>query len=223
MKGYNNEFLSSLFGYSDRPQQGSKISYIPPELKKYVEQVLGDTQALYEQRMGEGYTPYTGQTIAGFTPEQLQSQEGLKALVGSQRPYQDEALGIMRGGAEQFTADTAKKYMSPYQRAVIDEEKEQAQRQYERTQVPQFEKDAVAAGGMSGLGSRAGVEAAERATGQQRLLAGIETKGLQKLMKMLKNNLKVKKKENVFWLETLHKQVKIYLVLALLNKDFFKV
>lgn len=70
--------------------------------------------------------------------------------------------------------------MSPYQRAVIDEEKEQAQRQYERTQVPQFEKDAVAAGGMSGLGSRAGVEAAERATGQQRLLAGIETKGLQK-------------------------------------------
>ena len=173
-------FLSSLFGYSDRPQQGSKISYIPPELKKYVEQVLGDTQALYEQRMGEGYTPYTGQTIAGFTPEQLQSQEGLKALVGSQRPYQDEALGIMRGGAEQFTADTAKKYMSPYQRAVIDEEKEQAQRQYERTQVPQFEKDAVAAGGMSGLGSRAGVEAAERATGQQRLLAGIETKGLQK-------------------------------------------
>ena len=173
-------FLSSLFGYSDKPATTSKVSYIPPELKKYVEQVLGDTQALYEQRMGEGYIPYTGQTIAGFTPEQLQSQEGLKALVGSQRPYQEEALGIMRGGSEQFTADTAKKYMSPYQRAVIDEEKEQAQRQYERTQVPKFEKDAVAAGGMSGLGTRAAVEAAERATGQNRLLAGIETKGLQK-------------------------------------------
>ena len=163
-------FLSSLFGYSDKPAQGSKVSYIPPELKPYVE----------EQRMGEGYTPYTGQTIAGFSPEQLQSQEGLKALVGSQRPYQEEALGIMRGGGEQFTADTAKKYMSPYQRAVIDEEKEQAQRQYERTRRPQFEKDAVAAGGMSGLGTRAAVEAAERETGQQRLLAGIETKGLQK-------------------------------------------
>ena len=173
-------FLSSLFGYSDKPAQGSKVSYIPPELKEYVEQVLKDTQALYEQRMGEGYTPYTGQTIAGFSPEQLQSQEGLKALVGSQRPYQEEALGIMRGGGEQFTADTAKKYMSPYQRAVIDEEKEQAQRQYERTRRPQFEKDAVAAGGMSGLGTRAAVEAAERETGQQRLLAGIETKGLQK-------------------------------------------
>ena len=103
-------FLSSLFGYSDKPAQGSKVSYIPPELKPYVEEVLKDTQA----------------------------------------------------------------------RAVIDEEKEQAQRQYERTRRPQFEKDAVAAGGMSGLGTRAAVEAAERETGQQRLLAGIETKGLQK-------------------------------------------
>ena len=173
-------FLSSLFGYSDKPATQTKVSYIPPELKPYVDEVLKDTQALYKQRMGEGYTPYTGQTIAGFTPEQLQSQEGLKALVGSQRPYQDEALGIMRGGAEQFTADTAKKFMSPYQRAVIDEEKEQAQRQYERTQRPKFEKDAVAAGGMSGLGTRAAVESAEREAGQQRLLAGIETKGLQK-------------------------------------------
>ena len=46
--------------------------------------------------------------------------------------------------------------------------------------VPQFEAEAVAAGGMSGLGSRAGVEAAERATGQQRLLADIEARGQQK-------------------------------------------
>jgi len=186
-------FLSSLFGYSDKPATQTKVSYIPPELKKYVEQVLGDTQALYEQRMGEGYIPYTGQTIAGFTPEQLQSQEGLKALVGSQRPYQDEALRIMRGGAEQFTADTAKKFMSPYQRAVIDEEKEQAQRQYERTQRPKFEKDAVAAGGMSGLGTRAAVESAEREAGQQRLLAGIETKGLQKAYEDAQNQFKSQK------------------------------
>jgi hypothetical protein len=186
-------FLSSLFGYSDKPATQTKVSYIPPELKPYVDEVLKDTQALYKQRMGEGYTPYTGQTIAGFTPEQLQSQEGLKALVGSQRPYQDEALGIMRGGAEQFTADTAKKFMSPYQRAVIDEEKEQAQRQYERTQRPKFEKDAVAAGGMSGLGTRAAVEAAERETGQQRLLAGIETKGLQKAYEDAQNQFKSQK------------------------------
>ena len=173
-------FLSSLFGYKDKPATGTKVSYIPPELKPYVEEVLKDSQALYKERLGQGYIPYTGETIAGFSPEQLQSQEGLKSLVGSQRPLLDESLRTVRGGQEKFTADTAKEYMSPYMRAVIDQEKEQAQRQYERTKRPEFEADAVRAGGMSGLGTRAAVESAERETGQQRLLAGIEAKGLQK-------------------------------------------
>ena len=173
-------FLSSLFGYQDKPATTQKISYIPPELKPYVDEVLKDTQALYRQRMGEGYTPYTGETIAGFSPEQLQAEQGLKSLVGSQRPLLDESLGIVRGGREKFTADTAKEYMSPYMRAVIDQQKEEAQRQYERTARPKFEADAVAAGGMSGLGTRAAVESAERDLGQQRLLAEIEAKGLQK-------------------------------------------
>jgi hypothetical protein len=173
-------FLSSLFGYKDKPATGTKVSYIPPELKPYVDEVLKDTQALYKERLGQGYIPYTGETIAGFSPEQLQSQEGLKSLVGSQRPLLDESLRTVRGGQERFTADRAKEYMSPYMRAVIDQEKEQAQRQYERTKRPEFEADAVRAGGMSGLGTRAAVESAEREAGQQRLLAGIEAKGLQK-------------------------------------------
>ena len=175
-------FISSLFGYSDRPAQATSQvrAYIPPELKPYVDEVLKDTQELYKQRMEEGYVPYTGDTIAELTPEEIASQEGLKSLIGTQRPFQEESLGLLRGGSERFTADRAKEYMSPYMRAVVDAEKEQAQRQYERTKVPQFEAEAVAAGGMSGLGSRAGVEAAERATGQQRLLADIEARGQQK-------------------------------------------
>ena len=42
-----------------------------------------------------------------------------------------------------------------------------------------FEKRAVDAGGLSGLGTRAGVEAAEMQRGQSQLLADIEAKGLQ--------------------------------------------
>ena len=172
-------FLSSLFGYEDKPEVTSKVSSIPEELKPYVDEAMRDTQALYKQRLSEGYQPYTGDTIAGFTPEQIASQEGLKSLVGTQVPFQQEALGIFREGAERFTPETAKEFMSPYQRAVIDQEKEQAQRQYERTKRPQFEADAVRAGGMSGLGSRAAIESAEREDLQARLLADIETKGLQ--------------------------------------------
>ena len=172
-------FLSSLFGYEDKPATTTRVATVPPELKPYVEEVLTDTQALYKQRMEEGYTPYTGDTLAGLTLEQIASQEGLKSLVGTQVPFQQEALGTFRQGAERFTPETAKEFMSPYQRAVIDQEKEQAQRQYERTKRPQFEADAVRAGGMSGLGSRAAIESAEREDLQARLLADIETKGLQ--------------------------------------------
>ena len=158
-------FLSSLFGYEDNPAVDtySRQASIPEEMKPYVEEVLRDTQGLYQQRMDAGYQPYTGETIAPLTAEEVASQEGLKSLIGTQAPFQQEALTGIRGGAQTFTPEVAQQYMSPYMRAALDAQKEQAQRQYERTEVPKFEADAVAAGGMSGLGTRAGVEAAERA------------------------------------------------------------
>ena len=39
-KGITMSFLSSLFGYQDKPATTQKISYIPPELKPYVDEVL---------------------------------------------------------------------------------------------------------------------------------------------------------------------------------------
>jgi len=186
-------FLSSLFGYSDKPSVTTKVASVPPELKPYVEEALTDTQALYKQRMGEGHQAYAGDTIAGLTPEQIASQEGLKSLVGTQIPFQQEALGTFRQGAERFTPETAKQFMSPYQRAVIDQEKEQAQRQYERTKRPMFEADAVGAGGMSGLGSRAAIESAEREDLQARFLGDIETRGLQAAYKDAQDQFKDQK------------------------------
>jgi len=175
-------FLSSLFSFGDSPATKTTTyrPTIPEELKPYVKEILEDQKILYQQRMDEGFTPYTGETIAPLTPEQIASQEGLKSLVGTQAPLQQEALNLARGTTEEFTGDTAKRYMSPYLRASLDAQKDEAQRQYERTKVPEFEAQAVRAGGMSGLGTRAAVEAAERATGQQRLLGDIEAKGQQK-------------------------------------------
>ena len=175
-------FLSSLLGFGDKPTTTSSnvIPKYPEELKPYIEEAMKANQEIYKERLEGGYQPYTGQTIAGFTPEEIASQEGLKSLVGTQAPLQQEALDLARGTARQFTPETAQEYMSPYLRTALDAQKQEAQRQYERTAVPQFEADAVRAGGMSGLGSRAGVEAAERDTGQNRLLANIEAQGQQK-------------------------------------------
>ncbi len=108
-------FLSSLFSFGDKPTT-STTTYrpvIPEELKPYVKEILEDQQILYQQRMDEGYQPYTGETIAPLTPEQITAQEGFKSLVGTQATLQQEALNLARGATEEFTADTAKKYKSP--------------------------------------------------------------------------------------------------------------
>ena len=175
--------LSSLFGIGGTGKQATTTkviqSQIPEELSPFVKEILGESKALYDADIARGYDPYTALTTAPFTAEQLQAQEDIKGLRGTQAPFIQEALGIQREGAEKFTPEVAQEYMSPYQRAVTDIEKREAQTAFERTARPAFEKRAVDAGGMSGLGTRAGVESAEMQRGQSRLLADIEARGLQ--------------------------------------------
>ena len=176
-------FLSSLFGFGGsqpRTQQVVQTTELPEEIAPFAREVLDEAKALYTQRMGEGYSPYAGETIAPLTAEQEQAMAGISGLVGTQRPLQEEALGMIRAGGEaKFTPEVAQEYMSPYQRAVTDIEKREAQRDFEGRIMPQFEKQAVAAGGMSGLGTRAGVQAGELGRAQMQRLGDIETRGLQ--------------------------------------------
>jgi hypothetical protein len=170
-------FLSNLFGGG--PKTTVVQSKIPEEMAPYVKEVLGDTQALYKERMGAGYTPYTGQSIADLSPDQLAAQQGITGLVGTQAPMYQEALQDYRGGREQFTPEAAQQYMSSYQQAVTDVEKRKAQEDYEQRLMPQFERQAVEAGGMSGMGSRAGVQAAIMGGQHAQRLGDIQTRGLQ--------------------------------------------
>ena len=175
-------FLSSLFGVSDRTPETSRVvqtSKLPTELAPFVTDVLGEAQEMYKAETERGYDPYTGETIAGFTPQEEQALTGLEALSGTTKPYLDEAVETYRKGGDQFTAEVAQQYMSPYQQAVTDIEKREAQRNFEANVMPQFEAQAVGAGGMSGLGTRAGVEAAELQRGQNQLLADIQARGSQ--------------------------------------------
>ena len=175
--------FSSFFGggpRQPRTQQVVQQTKLPEEIAPFAKEVLEDAKKQYLESMERGYDPYTGQTIAPQTQEQLEAQEGLKALVGTQRPMQEEALAQFRTGlTESFTPEVAQEYMSPYQRAVTDIEKREAQRTFESQIMPQFEKQAVQAGGMSGLGTRAGVQASELGRAQMQRLGDIEAKGLQ--------------------------------------------
>jgi hypothetical protein len=133
-------FLSSFFGIGGRGKPtptGNATSKLPEEIAPFAKEVLEDAQTLYRQKLKDGYTPYKGQTIAGFTPEQMQAMEGIKGLVGkSQLLLWMKLILLTRGLGDQFTADTAKEYMSPYQQAVTDIEKREAQKVFERDIMP---------------------------------------------------------------------------------------
>jgi hypothetical protein len=198
--------------WGDKPTTSSATSMgmYPEWMKKDMLAAQDAYKKLYEHNLGAGYRPYTGMTTAGFTPEQIASQQGLASMVGSQAPLQQEALGLTRGLTSEFTPEQAQKYMSPYLRASLDAQKAAAQRQFEGTKLPQFEAQAVQAGGMSGLGSRAGVQAAELQSGQNRLMADLEATGQQKAYQDAQNLFKSQKereKQSALALQNLNKEI----------------
>ena len=176
--------LSSFFGIGggSRPstQQVIQTSKLPEEIAPFAKEVLEEAKALYEAQTDAGYKAYTGDTIASFTPEQQQAQRALAGLYGSSDQTFSDVAKITEGLDEKFTGDIAQEYMSPYQQAVTDIEKRKAMEDYSSRIMPTFEKRAIDAGGMSGLGSRAAIEAAQLGGKQAERLGDIQAKGLQR-------------------------------------------
>jgi len=176
-------WLSNLFGFGgdSQPKTQTTIttSKLPEEIAPHTKRVLDEQAALYDKLIERGYDPYTGDVFAPFTEDQKRAMEGIAGLVGGTQPYLEEALDIYRTGSEKFTPEAAQEYMSPYQRAVTDIEKREAQKVFERDIMPRFEQQAVQAGGMSGLGSRAAIQAGQLGQAQMQQLGDIEAKGLQ--------------------------------------------
>lgn len=177
-------FLSSLFGFDDaKPAQSQVVqaAKIPEELKPYVTEIMESAQTQFKDNMARGYVPYTGKTTADLTPEEVQSMERISGLAGIVDPYIGEAEDIYRTGAREFTGEEAQKLMSPYQQAVTDIELRKARENFEANVMPKFEAQAISqGGGPGGLGTRAGIQAAELQRGQAQLLADIQARGSEK-------------------------------------------
>ena len=176
--------LDFLFGSRTKPVPTTSTtvttSKLPEEIAPFVKEVLGDAQQIYSERREQGYQEFPGETIAPRTPEELAAMEGLRSLVGSQEPYRAEQEARLRATPTAFTAEQAETFMNPYQQAVIDVAKRRAVEDFERVTKPQFEAQAVQAGGMSGLGTRAGVQAGILGEALQRQLGDIQAIGQQK-------------------------------------------
>jgi len=174
--------LSSILGIGGnqpQPVAGPALATqkIPEELAPYYKDILGKAQALYKEKTAEGFQPYQGPTIAQFTPEQEQAFTGLAGLTGQQAPVFQEAMDMTRAAAAPMTAEQVTEYMSPYQQAVVDIEKREAQKQYESQVVPQLAAKAATTGGFGG--SRQAILEGMAADTQQRLLGDIQAKGSQ--------------------------------------------
>ena len=148
---------------------------IAQEVAPFIKDILGKSQALYKQRMEEGFVPFEGQTLADVTADQLAAQEGLRSLVGSQAAGLQEARELARGQTQEATAETLQPFMNPYQQAVTDIAKREAQERFEQETLPGLRKQAIDAGAFGG--SRAAMRESQAQDAQARLLADIQAKG----------------------------------------------
>lgn len=147
------------------------------EIAPFYKDLLEKSQALHDSRIEAGYQPYQGQTVADLTQDELTAREGIRGLVGSQQADYDEARRLYGLQTEKFTADTAQEYLNPYQQAVTDVALRKAEEDFSRRVMPKFEKFASDAGGMSGLGTRAGVQVGSLGEAFMQNLSDIQTKG----------------------------------------------
>jgi len=172
--------LSSLLGIGQQqPVAGPAIATtaFPAELAPYYKDILSKSQALYEDRTAEGYQPYQGPTMAEFTPEQQQAFTGIAGLAGQQAPKFAEAEQLTRQAAAPIATADIEQFMNPYQQAVVDIEKREAQKQFEQKTLPSIRAAQVAQGSFGG--TRGTLLEAQTLAEQDRLLSDIQSRGSQ--------------------------------------------
>ena len=155
--------------------QAIQTTEIAKEVAPFIKDILGKGQALYKQRMEEGFVPFEGKTLADVTADQLAAQEGLRDLVGTQAIGLQEARDLTKGQTQAATAEALQSFMNPYQQAVTDIAKRKAQEQFEQETLPGLRKQAIDAGAFGG--SRAAMRESQAQDAQARLLADIQAKG----------------------------------------------
>jgi hypothetical protein len=153
---------------------------IPEELKPYVQEVLSEAQDIYKTRKEEGYVPYTGQEIAGFTPEQERAFDLTSDVVGQTQAYAAPAAQLAGLAGLGTTDADISRFMNPYASQVIDVAERERRRAGDIEEQALASK-AVTAGAFGG--SRYGIAEAERRRNLEQGVADIRTAGLGEAFK----------------------------------------
>jgi hypothetical protein len=152
----------------------SQTSEFPAELKPFIQDVLGKSQAIQEKRESEGYIPFEGPQIAEFSPEQEQAFTGIQGLVGQGQEYFDPSADLAKSSTGAYTPEAVRAAMSPFTQNVVDIQQREALRQADVAQQ-QLAAQAASAGGLGG--SRMAILEAEQNRNTQQLLGDIQARG----------------------------------------------
>ena len=155
-------------------QSVSQTSEFPAELKPFIQDVLGKSQAIQEKRESEGYIPFEGPQIAEFSPEQEQAFTGIQGLVGQGQEYFDPSADLAKSSTGAYTPEAVRAAMSPFTQNVVNIQQREALRQAD---VAQQQLAAQAAGALGLGGSRMAILEAEQKRNTQQLLGDIQARG----------------------------------------------
>ena len=139
---------------STTTQAGSSNADLPAWAKPYFERNLAKAEAEY----GKDYEAYTGERLAGQSQDTLDAISGTRDLANQNvgitglsgaQDYMTDGMVTAEGLADynpntftqygyddaaKFTGDNVGQYMNPYTQNVVDRQKSEAMRDYQRTQ-----------------------------------------------------------------------------------------
>lgn len=167
----------------DKGGGGNKSTVYQSQLPEYAEPYFRSLMERAQQESRYKYTPYEGQRLAGYTPEERQVQAGVRSLAAAgPRPELGFGAGQLRGAARtaaspgMWTQQAYQQYASPYFEEVVDIQKREAARNA-AIASRQHDAKAVEAGAFGGY--REGIMSAARERNLMQQLGDIEATGRQ--------------------------------------------
>lgn len=123
------------------------------------------------------YTPYSGQRIAGFTPDQIQAQNMVQQGIGQFAPVYNAGVAATQSATTPFNASSLDAYMNPYTANVTNEIARLGNQNFTNNILPGINSQ-FTGGGMFGS-SRNAVALGRAAEATQQDITGQQSNALQ--------------------------------------------
>jgi len=166
-------------GYEDGGPTPSSVQTYDYGVPVQTEQQWADLTDRVVDEGSREYTPYGGQRLAGFTPQEIAAQQATEAYSTGQGPQGtiDAQTSLQTAGQQQSTAGSLDPYMSQYTQNVTDPQLRQLA-QFNQQQMQNIGSQAAGSGAFGGY--RQGVMQQQQAMDTSQQAADIIGTGQQK-------------------------------------------